>query len=96
MRSASVRGAPRPGPARSTVEGRVAWVLAPIAVALGILAELARDDIPGLYRLAFLTAVVAGLASLVALGRGDRSLPTVLALLPFAVVVAFGVSQLLG
>jgi hypothetical protein len=70
--------------------------LAAIAIALGVLGELARGDVGPFYRLAFLTAVVAGVAAVVAVGRGDRSLPTVVALVPFAIVVAFGVSQLFG
>jgi hypothetical protein len=81
----------------STAEGWWAPLLAAAAVGLGVLGELARGDVAGpFYRFAFLGGLLGGVAALVAVRRGERSLVTMLAFVPFALAVAFGVAQLVG
>ena len=79
----------------STVAGWLAPALAAAAIALGVIGELTRGEGVGpYYRVAFLVALLGGTAGVVAVRRGERSLVTILAFVPFAIVVAFGVAQL--
>ena len=81
----------------STNEGRWAPLLAAAAVALGLLGEVARGDVVApFYRVAFPAALLAGVVALVAILRGERSLVTMLAFVPFALALAFGAAQGLG
>jgi hypothetical protein len=81
----------------STPAGWFAPGLATAAVALGVVGEIARGEVDGpFYRLAFLAVIVAGAVALVAIHRGERSLVTMLAFVPLAIVIAFGAAQLRG
>ncbi len=67
------------------------------AIALGVVGEIARREVGGpFYRLAFLAVIVGGAVALVAIRRGERSLVTMLAFVPVAIIVAFGAAQLFG
>lgn len=81
----------------STLSGWFAPVLAVAAIALGVLGEVARGEVGApFYRVAFLVVIVGGVAALAAIRRGERSLVTMLAFIPVAIVVAFGAAQLFG
>ena len=81
----------------STNEGRWAPLLAAAALALGLVGEVARGDgVAPFYRVAFLAALLAAVVALVAIRRGERSLVTLLAFVPFALALAFGAAQGLG
>jgi hypothetical protein len=82
----------------TTPEGQWAAVLALLAVAFGVLGEAARrEELPGpFYAVAFASALLAGVAAVVAVRRGERSLLALVALLPLMIGVGFGVAELLG
>jgi hypothetical protein len=62
------------------------------------LAEAARrEELPGpFYAVAFASALLAGVAAVAAVRRGERSLLALVAFLPLLIGVGFGVAELLG
>jgi len=81
----------------STREGWWAVVLSVAAVLLGVLGEVARGEVEGpFYRVAFLIGIVAVMEALLAIHRGERSIVSMLAFVPAAVIFGFGISQLFG
>ena len=82
----------------TTIEGWWAAGLATAATAVGVLGEVARrGDVSGpFYPLAFLAGLLGGVAAVLAIRRGERSLLAALAVLPLLVAVGFGLAELLG
>ena len=82
----------------STVEGWCAAGFASFALALGVLGEAARrGGVSGpIYSLAFVLGLVGGVAAILAVRRGERSLLTMLAFLPLLLGVGFGLAESLG
>lgn len=81
----------------STRAGWIAPLFAAAAIVLGVAGEVLRGELSGpYYRVAFLLALLSGAAAVLAVRGGERSLVTMLAFVPFAIVLAFGVAQLLG
>ena len=82
----------------TTVVGWWAVGLASAAVALGVLGEAARrGDQPGpFYAVAFMTGLFGGVAAILAIRRGERSLLAMLGFIPLLVGVSFGVAELFG
>jgi hypothetical protein len=81
----------------ATTWGWWATGLAGVAIGLAVIGELARGDAGGpFYRVAFASGILGGVASLVAIRNGERSLLALLALLPLVVALAFGVASLLA
>jgi hypothetical protein len=81
----------------ATAWGRWASGLAGAAIGLALFGELARGEVGApFYRVAFASGILGGIASLVAIRRGEHSLLALLALLPLVVALAFGVASLLG
>jgi hypothetical protein len=73
-------------------------VLALVAFASGVLGEAARrEELPGpFYAVAFAAALLAGVAAVAAVRRGERSPLALVALLPPVIGIGFGVAELLG
>jgi hypothetical protein len=84
--------------APTTPEGRWAIALALLALALGVLGEAARrGDVPGpLYPAALLAGLLGGVAAVIAVRDGERSLLTMLAFIPLLIGASFGLAELLG
>ena len=63
-----------------------------------VLGEVARRaDVSGpFYSLAFLAGLTGGVAAVLAVRRGERSLLAVLVVLPLLVAVGFGLAELFG
>jgi hypothetical protein len=82
----------------TTLEGRWAAGFASVALALGVLGEAARrGDVGGpSYPLAFLAGLAGGVAAILAVRRGERSLLAMLAFLPLLLGVGFGLAELFG
>jgi hypothetical protein len=81
-----------------TLEGWWALGLASAAVALGVLGEAARrGDQPGpFYAAAFMTGLLGGVAAILAIRHGERSLLAMLGFVPLLVGVSFGLAELFG
>ena len=75
----------------TTLEGRWAAGFATFALALGVLGEAARrgDVVGPFYPLAFVLGLVGGVAAILAVRRGERSLLAMLAFLPLLIGVSF-------
>lgn len=81
----------------TTPAGWWAAGLATAAVVLGVLGEAARGNVSGpFYPAAFLVGLIGGVAAVVAVRRGERSLLAMLAFLPLLLAVGFAVAELLG
>ena len=82
----------------TTLEGWWAAGSASSALALGVLGEAARrGDVGGpFYPLAFVLGLLGGVAAILAVRHGERSLLAVLAFLPLLLGVGFGLAELLG
>lgn len=68
------------------------------ALALGLLGEAARREsvLGPFYPLAFALGPVGGVAAVLAVCRGERSLLAMLAFLPLPLGVGFGLAELFG
>lgn len=84
--------------APTTLEGWWAEGFASFALAAGVLGEAARrGDVSGpFYPLAFIAGLAGGVAAILALRRGERSLLAMLAFLPLLLGSGFGLAELLG
>jgi hypothetical protein len=82
----------------TTPEGQWAAVSALLAFVFGVLGEAARrEEVPGpFYAVAFASGLLGGVAAIVAVRRGERSLLALLAFLPLLIGMGFGVAELLG
>ena len=82
----------------TTLEGWWAASFASLALALGVLGEAARrGDVSGpFYPLAFALGLVGGVAGILAVRRGERSLLAMLAFVPLLLGVGFGLAELFG
>ena len=82
----------------TTLEGWWAAGLGSAAIVLGVLGEAARrgDVVGPFYPLAFLAGIFGGVAVVLAVRRGERSLLVMLAALPLLVAVGFGLAELIG
>jgi hypothetical protein len=82
----------------TTPEGWWAAGFALFAFALGLFGEAARrGDVRGpFYPLAFLAGLVGGVAAILAVRHGERSLIAMLALPPLLLGVGFGLAELLA
>lgn len=79
-----------------TLEGWWAAWLGSAAIILGALGEAARrgDVVGPFYPLAFLAGIFGGIAAVLAIRRGERSLLVMLAALPLLIAVGFGLAEL--
>ena len=81
-----------------TLEGWWAVGLASAAVALGVVGEAARrgDQQGPFYAVAFMAGLLGGVAAILAIRRGERSLPAMLGFVPLLVGVGFGLAEVFG
>jgi hypothetical protein len=82
----------------TTSEGWWSVGFASFALALGAIGEAARQgDVRGpFYPLALVLGLVGGIAAILAVRRGERSLLAMLAFIPLLIGVGFGIAELLG
>ena len=82
----------------TTSEGQWAALLALLAFACGVLGEAARrEELPGpFYAVAFASALLAGVAAVAAVRRGERFLVALFAFLPLLIGMGFAAAELLG
>ena len=82
----------------TTSEGWWSVGFASFALALGVIGEAARQaDVRGpFYPLALVLGLVGGIAAILAVRRGERSLLAMLAFIPLLIGVGFGLAELLG
>jgi hypothetical protein len=82
----------------TTPEGWWAAGFASFALALGVIGEAARrGDVHGpFYPLAVVLGLVGGVAAILAVRRGERSLLATLVLIALFIGVSFGLAELFG